>query len=245
MCTTNDPSTTDADFQSIIGKGHPAIGQVALLHSTSVTGGKWKYPRNHSGRCRFSRILSVHDPDFIRGKPNNRPSSPWSRALTRGSSPNNAPSLTTPLDAGSAISIDGPNLRDDVPQDQQPWIDRLLRHLHANPGSRAVYGDRAGRRRCRKLQLDHYFSRSSRLDQPVQPHNHQPGGGVTVMWTGGGGASGFVQISGQSSVPTSTTSSVSARFDCVANVSDGSFTIPAAVLLAPPPTTTTLGTLNW
>ena len=67
--------------------------------------------------------------------------------------------------------------------------------------------------------------------------------GVTVYWTGGDPA-GFVQISGQSSIATSTTTSLFARFDCVARTRDGAMTIPPAVLLALPPTAETLGTLT-
>ena len=68
--------------------------------------------------------------------------------------------------------------------------------------------------------------------------------GMKVSWTGGNPA-GLVQISGQTSVAASTTSTVSARFDCWAKSSDGAFTIPPAVLLGMPATTpASLGTLT-
>ncbi|MBI3695803.1 MAG: hypothetical protein HY238_13310 [Acidobacteria bacterium] len=57
--------------------------------------------------------------------------------------------------------------------------------------------------------------------------------GQTVTWTGGDPA-GYVTITGTSFVGTSATSFVGATFTCTAKTSDGSFTVPAVVLLALP-----------
>jgi len=65
--------------------------------------------------------------------------------------------------------------------------------------------------------------------------------GATVTWSGGDPA-GYVTISGQSELNGSTAAStVSVSFTCTARVTDGSFTIPPAVLLALPPTTAAPG----
>jgi hypothetical protein len=75
--------------------------------------------------------------------------------------------------------------------------------------------------------------------------------GATVTWSGGDPA-GYVTIGGQSDLFGSTAATtVSVSFTCTARVTDGSFTIPPAVLLALPPTApapgatfTTPGTLS-
>jgi uncharacterized protein (TIGR03437 family) len=75
--------------------------------------------------------------------------------------------------------------------------------------------------------------------------------GATVTWSGGNPA-GYVTIGGQSDLLGSTAATtVSVSFTCTARVTDGSFTIPPAVLLALPPTAaapgatfTTPGTLS-
>jgi uncharacterized protein (TIGR03437 family) len=59
--------------------------------------------------------------------------------------------------------------------------------------------------------------------------------GVTVHWTGGN-PTGYVTISGSSTYyGASAATTVVASFTCNARVSDGSFTVPSAVLLALPP----------
>jgi hypothetical protein len=75
--------------------------------------------------------------------------------------------------------------------------------------------------------------------------------GATVTWTGGDPA-GYVAISGTSTLLGATAASTATvSFTCTARITDGSFTIPPAVLLALPPTTaapgatfTTPGTLG-
>jgi hypothetical protein len=60
--------------------------------------------------------------------------------------------------------------------------------------------------------------------------------GATVTWTGGDPA-GYVAISGQSTLNGATgVTSASVSFTCTARVTDGTFTIPPAILLAMPPT---------
>ncbi len=57
--------------------------------------------------------------------------------------------------------------------------------------------------------------------------------GVTVTWTGGD-PNGYVQIQGMSYAGTSASTAVSAVFTCIAKSTDGTFTVPSAVLLALP-----------
>jgi hypothetical protein len=65
--------------------------------------------------------------------------------------------------------------------------------------------------------------------------------GATVTWTGGDPA-GYVTIAGQSSLTGATAATtVSVSFTCTARVTDGSFAVPPAVLLAMPPTTAAPG----
>jgi uncharacterized protein (TIGR03437 family) len=59
--------------------------------------------------------------------------------------------------------------------------------------------------------------------------------GITVNWSGGDPA-GYVTISGASGVSGPGGVFTEATFSCAARVSDGSFTVPAIVLLALPPT---------
>lgn len=62
--------------------------------------------------------------------------------------------------------------------------------------------------------------------------------GVPVTWTGGD-PQGYVIISGSSFVGATAATIVGASFTCSARTSDGSFTVPAIVLLALPPSGST------
>jgi uncharacterized protein (TIGR03437 family) len=242
-CTTNDPSTTSSDFQTIIAKNKPAVGQVAILHSTSVTmatGNTTMTSASDAGSASFYQFpgMNLYDISATIDLP-----PPDSCALTTTGS-GNALTGTTPLDAGGAITVSGPNGVTMYPEELTPGSIVYLGSF-ASPLIAGAYtvsgpgGSNVGS-----------FSANLTFPEPLVWTNQSSlttinrAGGVTVNWTGGSGASGLVQISGQSSVPTSSTASVSARFDCVANVAAGTFTVPPEVLLALPPTTTKLGTLT-
>jgi uncharacterized protein (TIGR03437 family) len=65
--------------------------------------------------------------------------------------------------------------------------------------------------------------------------------GVTVTWTGGDPA-GYVSITGQNFVSGATAAAtVGASFTCIARATDGTFTVPAIVLLALPASATIAG----
>ena len=241
VCTTNDPSTKDTDYQAIIAKSLPAIGQVALLRSTIVqpgAGNSFTTTMNDLGSAFFYKYPS-QNLTGLSGIIDLPP--PGSCALIAGASQG---VTTTQLDAGAAITINGPNGVKTYAKNVSPGSVTYLSSAGSNyfdPGQYSVSGpggpDVGSFNATITFPKGIAWTNQSSLTSVVRAN------GVTVNWTGGDPNS-LVQISGQSSVATSATTTIFARFDCVARIGDGTFTIPPAVLLALPPTTDALGTLT-
>ena len=247
-CTTNDPSTTDVDFQALIGKNQAAIGQVALLRSTIASFGAGNtivLTNNDAGSAFFYKYPA---PDlFVLSNVVELPP-PGSCLMTTGQNPSTS-NVAPPkyLDAGAAITLSGPNGVKLYPNSSTPvvataYFGESLGTRYLDAGTYTVSGP--GGPDVGSFSAKITFPKGLVWTNQANMTSVNRANGATVSWTGGADANGLVRISGLASASTSATSSVFARFDCVAKGSDGSFTIPPAVLLALPATGDTLGTLT-
>ncbi len=242
-CTNNDPAGKDGDLQSFIGKSRFVLGQVALLRSTILSPGSGTGIRSDTsddGSAFFTKFTSPNL--YALGSAVDLPPS-GSCAILAG--PNASAFTGVPtayLDAGAAITLNGPNGLRTYPK--SVYDGNIL--YFGNPvtgylegGPYMVTGP--GGPDIGAFTANLNFPKSFTWINQATYTSVTRANGLTVSWVGG---EGLVQISGQSTVATSATTSISARFDCVAKATDGTFTIPPAVLLSLPATGTALGTLT-
>jgi uncharacterized protein (TIGR03437 family) len=150
----------------------------------------------------------------------------------------------TPLDAGPSIGVTGPN-----------GISKTLSKIANTISSYGAQFDQTATTLAPGMYTFNNGSGGADVGgfnatytlPPLFTWNEQPtitsvtrSNGVTVTWSGGS-SSAYVIISGTSTAgATSGGLPIGASFTCTAHVSDGSFTVPPAVLLALPPSGSTL-----
>lgn len=243
-CTTNDASTTTSDFQALTTKSTATLGQIALLRSNITTtgvGNAITTSQLDAGSAIFYKYVAPYS--YAVGDLIDSPS-PGSCTISVNQSGGAPAPATQFLDAGESIAIVGPNGVRAFAKQAGPTSIAYSNNLGANYLDAGQYtlsapgGPSAG-----SFSASLNFPRSFVWVNQASSLVINRSNGATVTWVSDG--SGFVQISGQSIANTSASSSVAVRFDCVAQASDGSFTLPPVVLLALPPTaSTSLGTLT-
>lgn len=244
-CKTNSGAITDGLFQSFNGKTQPTVGQVAMLRSRirmPGTGNTISTTTGDAGSAFFYKATPAY-PFALAQNVDLQPAGSCLISISASGAP--AAYTTTSLDAGPQITITGPNGTRTYPRNTSlTYLGTLGAGVDGNyldAGNYTVSG--AGGPNVGAFQTSVNFPKTLVWTNQDTTMTVSRAAGVTVNWTGGDPA-GTVQISGQTTAQTSPTTTVAARFDCAAKVSDGSFTIPPAVLLSLPPTGTKLGTLT-
>jgi uncharacterized protein (TIGR03437 family) len=156
--------------------------------------------------------------------------------------PTNTGGSTTPLDAGAAINVTGPNgLSKSMPKNTIAGIsiygaqfDQTATTLSAGA---YMFNNGAGGTDVPGFNANYTMPPIFAWTDQSTITSVTRASGVAVHWSGGN-PSGYVIISGSSS-----SGAVSVSFSCTAHVSDGSFMVPPVVLLALPPSASGGGSL--
>ncbi len=244
-CTSNDPATSDSLYQTLIGKSQFVLGQIAMLRSTILTlasAGAINTTNQDSGSAFFFKFNAPYlsaGGNLIDLPP------PGSCAMTISQSAGGT-DTNVYLDAGPAVTINGPSgiktYTKTINGAMTAYFPVELGFGFLDGGPYTASG--TGGPNVGSFSVGINYPKAFAWTNQGNQMSVDRASGMKVNWTGGSPAS-LVQISGQTSVAASTTSTVSARFDCWVKASDGTFTIPPAVLLAMPATTpTSLGTLT-
>ncbi len=172
--------------------------------------------------------------------------------LYNGQTPPSTTTLTSQkgLDAGTAITIKGPNGTKQLTELDQSilgpgyYVAQLGGGAPSDPTSGPLYlsqgsygiANGAGGKDVGGFSLTLSVSQPFTWTNQATTTTVNRSAGVTLNWSGGD-PNGTVYISGSSYnfALNSTTASVGASFNCQAPVSAGTFTVPPAVLLALPP----------
>jgi uncharacterized protein (TIGR03437 family) len=244
-CTPTTPGVTTGDISGALSGGVFAAGGINLIRSVTttlpITAGPVTIPgqttRSDSGAALFFRYRVLAGAAGLGSRLDiaSFGSCIVTVVSVRGAGPAPDPSITY-LDAGASISVNGPNgpralnrttagniLAYSNMFDQNGTYLSAGAYTFTGPGGADVGS----------------FTASLTVPQPLVWTNQATttsvnrASGVTLTWTGGD-PSGYVQITGSSSVLLSGNNTVAASFTCTARAGDGSFTVPPVVLLALP-----------
>ena len=244
-CTDQATGLTTTDYSKIFGKSDSAVGSVTLSRVTSISPGILGQPASttvaDSGSAGFTRFTFAPGTSFNSAIFNSVSFGACIVSTFAGNIPNPFPGLTfTGLDAGPSIGVSGPagsrtlnrlaaasslgfysaELGPGVPGN---YLDQGA-YTITGPGGASVGAFTA------KLSLPPALVWTNQSS--VTTVNRAAG--QTVTWTGGDPA-GYVNIDGSNfNLSGTTLQPVGAFFHCEARVSDGSFNIPAVVLLSLP-----------
>lgn len=248
VCTPNTSRLSQTDLSEIFAQGAVTIGSLSLSHSTNTTAG-FSIPgfppvggmtsSTDFGDASFERVTITGDAAGFSQLLDITSFGACSVVSFSGSSETTeAPDTITSisLDAGSAISLTGPNgqrtLAKNVFGDDISYFSQLdANGLYLTAGSYTFTGPGGPDIPA--------FSASVDFPQPLVWTNREAitevnrANGVTVTWSGGD-PNGYVQITGVSFVSVTEDTAVIALFFCSARTSDQSFTVPSVVLLALP-----------
>ena len=252
--TCSDPgSPSAADLQKFQNQGGAAVGAIVLSRTASsltvpVLG--TVTTNADIGAATFLKYSALQL-DLSNNPFNTFTIGSCSVYFYKGGSASSAdPVLPKYLDAGAALTVNGPKGTKSLAKTAVAGTisySGLLTDISANPLSGGgSYLDPGGYSVTGPGGADiGAFNAQMTLGNQLTWANQSSVGDITrasgqlVTWTGGD-PNGFVLITGYSSNGSSATS-VGAGFSCYANVADGQFTIPANVLLALPPSVSVSG----
>ena len=247
QCTPTNPAITQSDYARLLAKGSYSAGGVSLLRSTSISTSPGFPPlvppsttttKSDDGTASFIKVTGN-----LTGLFNSQIDTTifGSCVVTTFSGAYNPLAGLTfqSLDAGASIGVSGPNGNKTLTKQTAAGFTFYSAKLgngvagdYLDAGSYTITGP-AG------ADVGSFTVRLT-LPQPLVWTNQASittvnrANGVTLTWTGGDLA-GYVTISGSSFVVLPDGASVvGATFTCTAKTSDGSFTVPAVVLLALP-----------
>jgi uncharacterized protein (TIGR03437 family) len=242
--TCSDPVTgiSSADLQTLSTTGSIRMGQIALSRtsiSTSIPGLGTLTMNSDNGSASFSRYDAA---TFLGGSVVAQPSVYGSCTVFSFQGTSYTPTARpTPLDAGTAINISGPNGAKTLAKQATGSYSATLGggSIPGFPGGQPDYliaGNYTANNGSGGTDV-RAFTSAMTLPQPLVWSNQSNmtvarALGQLITWTGGDPNS-YVFITGTSVL---SSPQVGSTFVCIAQVSAGRFTIPAAVLLTLAPT---------
>jgi len=239
-CTPTTPGFSDSDFQRLLGKGTVSVGGISLIRSVTTTAGFGGVgggtTRTDTGGGSFVKFNLGGSTGIASGFD---VATYGSCTVSTFTGQTIAPTTNYQfLDAGPAINITGPAGAKTLTK--QSAAGTILYGGTIGTGTPGNYLD-PGQYTITGVGGADVGSFTANLTVPAQlTWTNQAAitavnraNGVNVTWTGGDPA-GYVQISGTSVAATNANDAVGASFTCTARTGDGSFTVPAIVLLSLP-----------
>jgi uncharacterized protein (TIGR03437 family) len=236
-CTDSATGVNSAQFTSLFNKPNAAFGSIVLSRYGATTPGFFGLPATtittDASSATFERFTFAPGTSFSPALFNSVSNGACTVSSYSGKA-NPYPGLTfTGLDAGASLSVSGSSgARTLTPLASVKGVYAgSLGDNYLDPGQYTVSGQGGADVGAfsAKLTLPQalIWTNESAVDTIVR------GNGLVVTWTGGD-PKGFVSIDGGSYFTATGNTTVGANFHCQAKTADGTFTVPAAVLLSLP-----------